>query len=96
MSTPIRRLWSASCCAQERVALVGRFARLYSAPLIGRPILQKEHVAGRASVMPTHNFPDGQLVQLAPPREGPPLKIQRKYSGGGAPEQSNWLPKPDK
>jgi len=23
--------------------------------------------------------------------EGPPLKIQRKYSGGGAPEQSNWV-----
>src|ERR1700730_16282863 len=21
----------------------------------------------------------------------PPLKIQRKYSGGGAPEQSNWV-----
>ena len=34
--------------------------------MIGRPVLQKEHVAGRASVMPTHNFRMGSSYSSPP------------------------------
>jgi hypothetical protein len=88
------------CCGgEDKLELAHQGREVNIEHLYRRQFVDKQIDTGQTTS--ADERPDVVRSVSHPGWEGPPLKIQRKYSGGGAPEQSNWvcsavLPKSDK